>query len=188
MRRRALGLALLLPACVPEHSPEFEMGGVNLVQSEAQRLALVPSVALIGSVSDELHLAADIAAEAGLLWDAPAEWYWQIEVGGAPPDSHLGSIDGTGTLALEVPVLYADRDGSGALGPGDRALAVPCVDGARVFAAWLPDDPDVETRALMELYGLPSGWTAAAIAPDGTVTVLEPDELTTLRIEASCTL
>jgi hypothetical protein len=123
-----------------------------------------------------------------LLYDEALDGDWEIAVTDDPPTSHMGDISGDGLIgSVEVPVAYADADGSGT--PSATEYLYPsCAGSDTAGLMYLRDEPtDVLTAASMASIGLTPGWNAfRSDAATQDITVLDEDEAATLEIGGSC--
>lgn len=95
------------------------------------------------------------------LADGPASAGWSMTFSGAPPEDHLAILDFLGVEGgLEVPLAYADADGSGSFTAGDAPVFAACLDGAPVGALWLPPPTDLSLALTLSMQGLAPGWLA----------------------------
>jgi hypothetical protein len=144
----------------------------------ALRLGLVPQIDFDGGTVGDF------------LYDDVLSDPWEIDVSGAPPESHFQSL-GTGGLmgAAEIPITYVDTDGSGGLSNGDTGAYAACAGPYPAGLMYLSPPTNLSDAYLILSAGLHPGWFA--VAGDGSsdgFRVMSDDEATSLEIGDGCSL
>lgn len=158
-------------------------------------LAPVPSARIGGPVDDTdgrlalapLNWLEGGQAPATLLLDTALVDPWSAEVAGAPPDDHLGVVQGARasdfivslTGALEVPLRYTDLDGDGAFSEADRVDAYGCE-----ALAWIPPATDRDAAGDAFRAELGTGWHTARLRYGEAA--LAPEAETGAELAAAC--
>jgi hypothetical protein len=119
---------------------------------------------------------------AGLTYDGPMGDPWSISLTEAPDSDHIFDADGT-DLAVELPVVYADLNGSGGYDEGEPPLYNACLEnGDSVALIYLPELTSMETAMGLSGQGITPGWLAGAFDVNNQLTILKGAELLSLRL------
>jgi hypothetical protein len=165
----------------------LQLGGsyIGDLPAAAQRLAVVPAPALEGNPVNSL------------LYDQAFSDPWALTISGEPPLDHQSYDPQSGlSMAWEVPLTYADADGSGGISEGDQPLYLVCTDDHTVVIYWIGAATTFEHAWTFE-YGWSSfgghpGYFAAALDPDAgdddPPIYIDPADLLALEISGACSL
>ncbi|MCB9796439.1 MAG: hypothetical protein H6741_27395 [Alphaproteobacteria bacterium] len=157
---------------------ELTFGGTYSAETdiETQRLVVVPSTLFNGDLPTSL------------LYDEDLTETWSVTLSGEPPQDHRETGEFSG--AYEVALTYVDNDASGGFSEGDAPIYVPCLEDQAVAAVWVDAPTDVFVAAYTSVVGASVGWSALAIASDGSgdSTTLTAEQATQLDISGGCSL
>ena len=162
-------------------------------------LATVADVSIAGTYGGEADLAdLRLALLPGPLWsegtvaqllvDAALTTPWTLPLTGRPPDDHFTDL-GDGVLAaLEVPLSYADSDGSGSYGEGDVVETFACIGPSLLTLLYLDPPTDLLTAFGMAWASLTPGWNILQDDGAGGYIVLDQGAAQSVALDAGCQL
>lgn len=124
----------------------------------------------------------------GALVDQALSDPWSLTLSGPPSAERFYDITELGVRgALEVPLTYADLDGSETFDEtADQPLYGACHQGVPVALLWLPPPTSLSDAFSLTQLGAGSGWLALEMGGSGGV--VDAAALTALSIDDSCGL
>lgn len=123
-----------------------------------------------------------------VLWDAPSQSPWTIELDGPPPEDHFDVLQGANLYAaLEVGIGYQDSDRSGDYTSGDFILHTLCADSDALGVLYLPAPTDLLTALMLGIQGNSPGWLGLRMNQDGAPPLTDA-ELQNLDVSSACSL
>jgi hypothetical protein len=126
--------------------------------------------------------------DVGPLLDQALSDPWSLTVTGVPEAERVYEIPEMGMeAALEVPLAYADNNGSGAFEETEDALLYgACSEGIPVGLLWLPPPTELLTAFSLAQRAMAPGWMAVRMGDTGGI--VGPGDLNALAIDDTCSI